>query len=94
MIEKQKNLIRGQVVISKKGRDKGGFFVVTGTEGEYAMLVDGKLRPLDRPKKKKHLHIQPTNHIDYKLKEIMDNNGYMNDSDVRKAILGYTGGEV
>jgi len=53
----------GQIVISKMGRDKGKSMVVITVDGEFAYLVDGKLRKLDRPKKKKAKHVQPTNII-------------------------------
>ena len=53
----------GQVVFSKKGRDKGKPFVVMHTDGEYVFLTDGKLRPMAKPKKKKVKHIQPLNKI-------------------------------
>ena len=54
-------MIKGQVVISKCGRDKGLALVVLSTEGEYAFIVDGKLRTLVKPKKKKVKHLQLTN---------------------------------
>jgi len=42
------------------GRDKDRFFVVTQTDGKYAMLCDGKTRPLSRQKKKNVIHIRET----------------------------------
>lgn len=54
-------IARGTVVRSAAGRDKGGFFVVLSSEGRYALLCDGKRRPLERPKKKKHIHLAATN---------------------------------
>jgi hypothetical protein len=51
---------RGTIVFSKAGRDKGKPLVVTEVQGEFLYLVDGKKRPLERPKKKKLKHIQPT----------------------------------
>jgi len=53
----------GQVVFSKCGRDKGLAFVVLSVEGEYIFLTDGQRRPLNKPKKKKARHTQPTNII-------------------------------
>ena len=48
----------GMLARSKAGHDKGGIFVITGVEGEYVFLADGKNRPVCRPKKKKRKHIQ------------------------------------
>ena len=50
---------RGDVVLSKAGRDQGRAFVVFDViDSEYVLLVDGRLRTLDRPKKKKRRHLK------------------------------------
>ncbi len=54
---------RGQVVRSKAGRDKGGFLVVMAINPPWATVCDGKRRPLERPKRKKLLHLAPTAHV-------------------------------
>jgi len=54
---------KGQIIFSKRGRDKGRAMVIIAVEGEYAYLVDGMLRTLERPKKKKAKHIQLTNSV-------------------------------
>ena len=72
----------GQIVIAKKGRDKGKFFVVTSLEDGYLYLVDGESRVLRRPKKKKVMHVQQTNTIvDLKVA-----GRDLQDADIRKAI--------
>jgi len=54
----------GQLVYVKKGRDKGRAMIVSAIpEQGYVCLVDGKLRPLSKPKRKKAMHVQPTNTI-------------------------------
>ena len=53
-------LKRGQVVRSKAGRDQGSFTAVLGAEPQWAVLADGKGRPLERPKRKNIRHISPT----------------------------------
>lgn len=48
----------GQVVYSKKGRDKGRYYLIVGIEGEfYAYIADGDLRKIEKPKKKKVKHL-------------------------------------
>ena len=46
------------VVISTAGRDQGKLFYVIGTDPVYLLLVNGKDRPLEKPKRKKRKHIQ------------------------------------
>lgn len=47
----------GNVVVSRAGHDRQQLFVVLGAEGEYAFIADGKSRTLEKPKKKKRMHL-------------------------------------
>ncbi|MCL1913495.1 MAG: KOW domain-containing RNA-binding protein [Eubacteriaceae bacterium] len=54
-------LEKGQIVISKAGRDKGKHMVVAKVESEtYVLLVDGSSRKVASPKRKKVKHIAKT----------------------------------
>lgn len=53
-------LKRGQVVRSKAGRDQGSFLAVLSADPPWAVVADGKQRPLERPKRKKLMHLSPT----------------------------------
>lgn len=55
--------MRGQIVSSKAGHDKGCFFVIVADEFPFAFICDGKRRPLERPKKKKYIHFSKTNYF-------------------------------
>ena len=46
------------VVQATAGRDQGKLFYVIGEDEQYLFLVNGKDRPLDRPKRKKRKHVQ------------------------------------
>ena len=53
-------IIPGRVVISKKGRDKGRYFVVLlSLDADFVMVSDGDTRRLDRLKKKRRKHLCP-----------------------------------
>lgn len=55
------NVVLGQVVYSKAGRDEGRIFVVVGVVDEnYVFVSDGDLRRLENPKKKKIKHLNLT----------------------------------
>ena len=49
---------KGSIVESVAGRDKGHIFFVLETIGEYALLVDGKIRRIEKPKNKKIKHLK------------------------------------
>ena len=44
------------VVVSPAGRDQGKLFYEIGTDPVYLLLVNGKDRTLDKPKRKKRKH--------------------------------------
>ncbi len=77
---------KGQLVYSKAGRDKKRPFIIFDFDDEYLYLVDGDLRKLEKPKKKKKMHVQIINKIDFNIKEKLDANLYILDSDIRKAL--------
>ena len=56
-------LKKGTVVYSLAGHDKGDFQVIIDYDDKYAKVCDGKYRPLERPKKKKLIHIKLTNTV-------------------------------
>ena len=52
------DIIVSDVVVSRAGRDQGKWFYVVDADDTYLFLVNGKDRPLDRPKRKKRKHVQ------------------------------------
>ena len=50
----------GSVVISSAGHDSGRPMVVTGADGGFVFVADGKERKLDSPKKKNIKHVRMT----------------------------------
>ena len=44
------------VVVSTAGRDAGKLFYVIGAEDQYLLLVNGKDRTIEKPKRKKRKH--------------------------------------
>ena len=48
----------GQIVRSLAGHDKGKLYYVTGGEGEFLLLANGKQRKVSSPKRKKRRHTE------------------------------------
>lgn len=59
---------RGMMAWSLAGHDRGKLYVIVRADEEYAWLCDGRLRPLENPKKKKWKHIQVMKQIPEELK--------------------------
>lgn len=70
----------GRIVKSKAGHDREDFFVVIATQGEFALIADGKHRKLQNPKKKNQKHLAPTT-------ELVD--GITTDKQLRIALRAY-----
>ena len=55
--------VKGLVVRSRAGHDKGDFLAVLEVQDGWALTVDGKRRPLERPKRKKQIHLAVTDTV-------------------------------
>lgn len=76
--------MKGQIVCSKSGRDKGYFMVIVEQEEGIAFVCDGKERPLERPKRKNIKHLSFTN-------TILEEDSYKTNKSLRKALACYKG---
>lgn len=83
----------GLVVFSKSGRDKRKPFVVVSAacdaDGEYLYLVDGDMRKLDKPKKKKSKHVQVTKFVALDIQKKLQDGERILDAEIRKILLPY-----
>ncbi len=72
----------GQVVLSKAGKDSGSFYAVIVEEGDFAYIADGRLRKVDKPKRKRKKHLAPT-------KTVLKAEDLETDSKLRAALLKF-----
>ena len=79
----------GQVVYSKSGHDKGDTLMVLFVEGAYVYLADGKRRKIEKPKRKKMIHVQPTGYVDTLNADKLAEGAYVLDADIAKVIKKY-----
>ena len=77
----------GDIVCSKAGRDKGKYFVVVATDGsEFVYICDGKLRKVDKPKKKKIKHLAKTSYVSVFIKDKLETGERVTNPDLRRVI--------
>ena len=48
----------GMLAKSLAGHDQGQIYVIIAADQEYVYLADGKIRLIEKPKKKKRKHVQ------------------------------------
>lgn len=55
------NSLIGRFATSKAGHDKAQLYVIVAEEGDFVSLCDGRLKKIDKPKKKRKKHVQMIN---------------------------------
>jgi len=80
------NIEIGSIVLSKAGRDSGNYFIVVKQEKEFAYIVDGGLRKVEKPKKKKLKHLSSTKETHEVLKDKFLSGKKVFDSEVKSAL--------
>ena len=84
----------GNVVFSKKGRDKGHMFVVLlCVDDDFVLIADGDRRKVNNPKRKRMKHLSATPHEAPEILSLYHMNR-LKDSDVRKALASFHTGEA
>lgn len=77
----------GTVVRSQAGRDKGEFFVVIAKEDdEYLLLADGRMRKVEKPKKKKRKHVNFTDICIEDIRTKLEKHDKITNAELRKAL--------
>lgn len=74
--------MRGLVVRSLKGRDKGGFFMVLSADKDGVVICDGRRRTLEHSKRKNPIHLAATNTLLDSMKT---------DREIRSALKPFNG---
>ncbi len=76
----------GMTATSLAGHDKGKTYVILSADESYVYLVDGSIRTLQNPKKKKLKHVQVNYTVVSWIQNLLDTNKKVYDSDVIRAL--------
>jgi len=82
----------GRVVLSRQGRDRGRYFVITEIiDDQYVKIADGDLRKVENPKKKKIKHLDTKPELISEIQEKIVNKKRIFNSEIRSSLeaLGY-----
>ncbi len=79
--------VRGLVVRSLAGHDQGGFFTVLATDGTFAVICDGKRRSLEKPKRKKKIHLAVTT-------TVLPDSSMQTNREIRNALRSFQGSQA
>ena len=76
--------VKGMVVRSKKGHDKGRFYVVCSADNNSAALTDAQSKTADKPKIKNLIHLAPT-------KTVLSEEQLGSDDEIRRILADFNG---
>ena len=76
----------GMMAKSLSGHDKDSLYVIMDTKDDFVFLVDGKIRTLDKPKKKRKKHIQIIYEKPQMIVEKLEKNETIQNEDIKRSI--------
>lgn len=65
------NIITGMLAKSLAGHDENQIYLIQGIEKNEVLLVDGRIRTLEKPKRKNKKHIQVIHKV-YNIEEMQN----------------------
>lgn len=77
-----------KLAVSRSGHDKDGIYVIVKEEANWVYLADGKLKPLEKPKKKNKKHIQMIKKLPKEITEVFTQENFRNE-EIKRAIKLY-----
>lgn len=85
----------GMLAFSKAGHDKDTVYVIVGEEADTVYLSDGRLKPVEKPKKKNIRHIQIMKKImDKEVAEKLQQGKTVRNEEIKKIIKDFLKQEV
>lgn len=81
--------MRGKLAISRSGHDKDSIYVIIKEEAANVYLADGRLKTVDKPKKKNKKHIQIIKKLPEEITEILSQDREFRNEEIKKAIKIY-----
>lgn len=78
----------GMMARSLAGHDQNQVYVILKEEGTYVYLADGKIRTVDRPKKKKKKHVQLISTIPMELAYKFESGEVIRNEEIKRVIGG------
>lgn len=80
------NMETGMLVRSKAGHDRNKLYIIIRSDAEYVWLADGKYKTMEKPKKKKKIHVQVIHRIPETLKSVLDSGLPLQNKDIIETI--------
>ena len=76
----------GMMARSKAGHDRNKLYIIIRSDAEYVWLADGIYKTVEKPKKKKKMHIQVIHRIPEPPKSVLGSGKTLRNEDIKIAI--------
>lgn len=76
----------GDIAVSLCGRDSGRRFFILEASDPFCILADGKLRTLEKPKKKKNKHLKWLSRPQCRVSEKLQSGEKVTNRELRRAL--------
>lgn len=77
-----------KLAVSRSGHDKDSLYVIVKEEANLVYLADGKLKPIEKPKRKNRKHIQIIKNLPKDITEVFTQENFRNE-EIKRAIKLY-----
>ncbi len=77
-----------KLAVSRSGHDKDSLYVIIKEEANLVYLADGRLKPIERPKRKNRKHIQIIKNLPKDITEVFTQENFRNE-EIKRAIKLY-----
>lgn len=77
-----------KLAVSKSGHDRDSLYVIIKEETDVVYLADGRLKPIEKPKKKNRKHIQIIKNLPKEITGVFTQQDFRNE-EVKRAIKLY-----
>lgn len=81
---------KGHYAISIAGHDAGSVYVILDSDADFVYLSDGRLKPINRPKKKKRGHLHYVNKKAEAVMTKLDAGLPVTNEDIKQSIKAYS----
>lgn len=79
----------GKLAKSKSGHDKDSIYVIVNEDETCVYLADGRLKPVEKPKRKNKKHIQIIKRFPKEITELLPRDREFRNEEVKRAIKIY-----
>lgn len=81
--------MKGKLAISRAGHDRDTIYVITGEDASSVYLADGRIRTVEKPKRKNKKHIQIIQELPEEAGKLLSQDRAPGNEEIKRALRLY-----